>query len=225
LLGGGSIPKPGEVSLAHHGVLFLDEFPEFSRSALEVLRQPLEDGSVTISRSAAKVTLPCECMLVAAMNPCPCGHLGDTQHACRCSPTMIHRYRSRVSGPLLDRIDLHVEAPAVGVSELRHSADGESSAMLRTRVEACRKLQQSRYGTPKSCNARMTPKEIKQHCGLGGAEERILINAMTKLKLSARAHDRILKVSRTIADLASSNNIESQHLMEAIGYRSLDRQG
>jgi magnesium chelatase family protein len=223
LLGGGPIPKPGEVSLAHHGVLFLDEFPEFSRTALEVLRQPLEDGAVTISRSAAKVTLPCQCMLVAAMNPCPCGHLGDPAHRCRCSPTMIHRYRSKVSGPLLDRIDLHVEAPAVSVEEIRGVADAEESDAIRRRVEACRGLQHGRLGRDRS-NARMTPKEIKNFCAMGPAEEKLLVGAMNRLKLSARAHDRILKVSRTIADLAGSERIESHHLMEAIGYRNLDRQ-
>lgn len=224
LLGGGSIPKPGEVSLAHHGVLFLDEFPEFARSALEVLRQPLEDGAVTISRSAGKATLPCECMLVAAMNPCPCGHLGDTQRKCRCTPTNIHRYRSRVSGPLLDRIDLHVEAPAVAVTQMRDNTEGENSFAIRTRVEATRQLQHQRFGKAHTCNARMSPKEIREHCALGPAEEKMLIGAMTKLNLSARAHDRILKVARTIADMAQSQNIEGHHLMEAIGYRNLDRQ-
>ncbi len=224
LLGGGSFPKPGEVSLAHHGVLFLDEFPEFARSALEVLRQPLEDGAVTISRSAGKATLPCECMLVAAMNPCPCGHLGDTQHKCRCTPTNIQRYRSRVSGPLLDRIDLHVEAPAVAVTQMRDATEGESSATIRARVESTREVQQARLGKAGTCNARMSSKEIRQHCALGPAEEKMLIGAMTKLNLSARAHDRILKVARTIADMAKSQNIEGQHLMEAIGYRNLDRQ-
>ena len=190
-----------------------------------MLRQPLEDGAVTISRSAAKITLPCECMLVAAMNPCPCGHLGDTQRRCRCTPTNIHRYRSRVSGPLLDRIDLHVEAPAVGVSELRSNTEAESSLDIRTRVEQCRKIQQNRFGKEKSCNARMTPKQIKEFCALGIAEEKLLVGAMNKLRLSARAHDRILKVSRTIADLVGAETIEGSHLMEAIGYRSLERQG
>jgi magnesium chelatase family protein len=223
LLGGGSIPKPGEVSLAHHGVLFLDEFPEFSRTALEVLRQPLEDGVVTISRSAAKVTLPCQCMLVAAMNPCPCGHLGDSAHACRCTPTMIHRYRSKVSGPLLDRIDLHVEAPAVSVEEIRSKGEAESSEEIRKRVESCRGLQQNRLGRNRS-NARMSSKEIRAYCAMGVQEEKLLVGAMNKLKLSARAHDRILKVARTIADLAGVEKIEAPHLMEAIGYRSLDRQ-
>lgn len=224
LLGGGSIPKPGEVSLAHHGVLFLDEFPEFSRSALEVLRQPLEDGSVTISRSLAKTTLPCECMLVAAMNPCPCGHLGDTQKKCRCTPTMIQRYRSRVSGPLLDRIDLHVEAPAVAVTQLRSNEEAESSAQIRARVERTRQLQRQRFGNEHACNARMSSKELRVHCELGPAEEKMLIGAMAKLNLSARAHDRILKVARTIADMAGAATIEAPHLMEAIGYRNLDRQ-
>ncbi len=229
LLGGGSIPKPGEVSLSHHGVLFLDEFPEFSRSALEVLRQPLEDGSVTISRSAAKVTLPCECMLVAAMNPCPCGHLGDPQHRCRCSPTMIQNYRSRISGPLMDRIDLHVEAPSVSVTQLRSAEEGESSAAIRTRVERTREIQAERFarateGHAQLCNARMGSKDIKKFCALGAEQEKMLIGAMTRLRLSARAHDRILKVARTIADMAGSETISSAHLSEAIGYRNLDRQ-
>jgi magnesium chelatase family protein len=225
LLGGGSYPRPGEVSLAHNGVLFLDEFPEFSRSALEVLRQPLEDGSVTISRSAAKITLPCQCMLVAAMNPCPCGHLGDTQHRCRCTPTQIQRYRARVSGPLLDRIDIHVEAPAVGVQALRQGENGESSATLRTRVASCRELQRQRLKSAAGCNARMSSRQLREYCPLGQSQERLLISAMEKLRLSARAHDRILKVARTIADLAASPTIEAPHLLEAIGYRSLDRQG
>lgn len=221
LLGGGAYPKPGEISLAHHGVLFLDEFPEFSRSALEVLRQPLEDGSVTISRSAAKITLPCQCMLVAAMNPCPCGHLGDSQHRCRCTPTQISRYRARVSGPLLDRIDIHIEAPAVSVEALRDTSSAESSADIRKRVEAARALQQTRQGCT---NAALSARELRKLATLGKTEETLLIDAMKRLRLSARAHDRILKVARTLADLDASENIQKIHLMEALGYRSLDRQ-
>jgi magnesium chelatase family protein len=221
LLGGGTFPKPGEVSLAHHGVLFLDEFPEFSRSAMEVLRQPLEDGEVTISRSAAKITLPCRCMLVAAMNPCPCGHLGDPAHRCRCTPTQIQHYRARVSGPILDRIDIHVEARAVSVEAMRGDEKPESSATIRERVEKAREVQQSRQASP---NATLHGTKLRELCALGEPEEKILISAMNRLRLSARAHDRILKVARTIADLAGANAISAEHLMEAISYRSLDRQ-
>jgi magnesium chelatase family protein len=224
LLGGGTIPGPGEISLAHHGVLFLDELPEFKRSALEVLRQPLEDGTVTISRSAGKVTLPCSFMLVAAMNPCPCGYLGDTRNTCRCSPAQIQRYRTRVSGPLLDRIDIHVEAPALSIAELRTTQTGESSADLRARIEAARGRQDARFaGTRTNANARMNSPQIKRHCALDSANGDLLQQAMEQLRLSARAYDRILKVARTIADLAASDRIESPHLLEAIQYRSLDR--
>ncbi|HEY4301653.1 MAG TPA: YifB family Mg chelatase-like AAA ATPase [Candidatus Didemnitutus sp.] len=224
LLGGGAIPGPGEISLAHHGVLFLDELPEFKRSALEVLRQPLEDGTVTISRSAGKVTLPCSFMLVAAMNPCPCGYLGDPRNTCRCSPAQIQRYRTRVSGPLLDRIDIHVEAPALSIAELRTTQAGESSAALRARVDAARARQTARFaGTRTSANARMASPQIKRHCALDATLGDLLQQAMEQLRLSARAYDRILKVSRTIADLAASERIEAPHLLEAIQYRSLDR--
>lgn len=224
LIGGGSIPGPGEISLAHHGVLFLDELPEFKRSALEVLRQPLEDGQVTISRSAGKVTLPCGFMLVAAMNPCPCGYLGDAKHECRCSPSQIQRYRARVSGPLLDRIDLHVEAPAVGISELRSTSPGEPSSAIAARVQTARNRQLARYrGTPTTANARMTHKQIREHIQLDSTLGDLLQQAMEQLSLSARAYDRILKVARTIADLAGADRIESPHLLEAIQYRSLDR--
>ncbi len=224
LLGGGAIPGPGEISLAHHGVLFLDELPEFKRSALEVLRQPLEDGHVTISRSAGKVTLPCHFMLIAAMNPCPCGYLGDAKRECRCTPTQVQRYRNRISGPLLDRIDLHVEAPALSVSELRTTQGGESSAAIRTRVEAARTRQRARFaGTRTAANARMTQTQIKRHCHLDAALGDLLQHAMEQLSLSARAYDRILKVARTIADLAGAEAIAGPHLLEAIQYRSLDR--
>lgn len=224
LIGGGSIPGPGEISLAHHGVLFLDELPEFKRSALEVLRQPLEDGKVTISRSAGKVTLPCGFMLVAAMNPCPCGYLGDSKHECRCSPAQIQRYRARVSGPLLDRIDLHVEAPAVGIAELRSAAPGESSACMAQRIRTARERQIERYrGTGVNANARMTHRQIRDYIPLDSTLGDMLQSAMEQLSLSARAYDRILKVSRTIADLAGSERVESPHLLEAIQYRSLDR--
>jgi magnesium chelatase family protein len=224
LIGGGVIPAPGEISLAHHGVLFLDELPEFKRSVLEVLRQPLEDGQVTISRAAAKVTLPCAFMLVAAMNPCPCGHLGDKQRACRCTPTQIQRYRARISGPLLDRIDLHVEAPALSLAELRSTHPGEASAPIRERVRAARERQRMRFkGTAPAVNARMGQLQIRRHCAIDTPMGDLLQRAMEQLALSARAYDRILKVARTIADLAGAERIESPHLLEAIQYRSLDR--
>ncbi|MBP8961501.1 MAG: YifB family Mg chelatase-like AAA ATPase [Opitutaceae bacterium] len=224
LLGGGTVPGPGEISLAHHGVLFLDELPEFKRSALEVLRQPLEEGVVTISRSAGKVTLPCCFMLVAALNPCPCGYLGDAAHSCRCSPIQIQRYRARISGPLLDRIDLHVEAPALSVSELRTLQPGESSTAIRARVTAARQRQHARLaGCKISVNARLPHALIRKHCALDGSLGDLLQQAMERLKLSARAYDRILKVARTIADLADSEKIQAPHLLEAIQYRSLDR--
>ena len=224
LLGGGTIPGPGEISLAHHGVLFLDELPEFKRSALEVLRQPLEDGDVTISRSAGKVTLPCAFMLVAAMNPCKCGYLGDPRHECRCSPGEIQRYRARISGPLLDRIDIHIEAPALSIAELRNEKLGEPSAPLRDRVQAARVRQQQRFsGTKVTANARMTNAHIRKHCAIDSTLGDLLQQAMEQLSLSARAYDRILKVARTIADLAAAEKIEAPHLLEAIQYRSLDR--
>lgn len=224
LLGGGTIPGPGEISLAHHGVLFLDELPEFKRSALEVLRQPLEDGHVSISRSAGKVTLPCSFMLVAAMNPCPCGYLGDTRHECRCSPSQIQRYRARISGPLLDRIDLHIEAPALSIADLRTASIGENSATIRRRVQAARARQTERLAASRtSCNARMGHSETRRHCPIDEGLGNLLQQAMEQLSLSARAYDRILKVARTIADLAGSDSITSPHLLEAIQYRSLDR--
>ncbi len=224
LIGGGAIPGPGEISLAHQGVLFLDELPEFKRSALEVLRQPLEDGHVTISRSAGKVTLPCHFMLVAAMNPCPCGYLGDPKHECRCSPAQIQRYRARISGPLLDRIDIHIEAPALSIAELRGDTVGEPSARMRERIETARQHQLIRFrDTGLSCNARMPPSHLRKYCAIDASLGDLLQHAMEQLSLSARAYDRILKVARTIADLAESENIQSPHLLEAIQYRSLDR--
>lgn len=224
LLGGGTIPGPGEISLAHHGVLFLDELPEFKRSALEVLRQPLEDGHVTISRSAGKITLPCHFMLVAAMNPCPCGYLGDAKHECRCSPSQVQRYRNRISGPLLDRIDIHIEAPALSIAELRTDKPGEPSATIRTRVESARARQRQRFaGSRVAANARMSQAQLKKFCPLDPALGDLLQQAMEQLALSARAYDRILKVARTIADLAGADRIAAPHLLEAIQYRSLDR--
>jgi magnesium chelatase family protein len=227
LLGGGTIPGPGEISLAHNGVLFMDELPEFKRSTLEVLRQPLEDGEVTISRSAGKITLPCAFMLVAAMNPCPCGYLGDSKRECRCTVPQIQRYRSRISGPLLDRIDLHVEAPSLPLTEMQNASLGETSEVVRERIIAARGRQAKRFADSKTrltpCNARMTHPQIRAHCAIDKAQAELLAQAMEQLSLSARAYDRILKVSRTIADLAGAENIEAPHLLEAIQYRSLDR--
>ncbi len=224
LIGGGTIPGPGEVSLAHLGVLFLDELPEFRRSALEVLRQPLEDGEVTVSRAAAKVTLPARLMLVAAMNPCPCGHLGDPRRDCRCSPMQVRKYRGKISGPLLDRIDLQVEAPALSLDELRTAAPGEPSAAIRARVEAARAMQRRRFPAGSGgCNALLGGDDLRAHCGLEPAQGDLLQQAMEKLGLSARAYDRILRVARTIADLAGAERIATAHLLEAIHYRSLDR--
>lgn len=224
LLGGGSIPGPGEISLAHQGVLFLDELPEFRRSTLEVLRQPLEDGKVTISRSAGKITLPAAFMLVAAMNPSPGGY-SEKDGRGTASPVQIQRYRARISGPLLDRIDLHVEAPAVGFEHLRDERPGESSATIRERIRACRAIQSARFnGLSFACNARMGRREIERYCALQPAHADMLEQAMINLKLSARAYDRVLKVARTIADLAQSEAIVPDHLMEAIQYRNLDRE-
>ncbi|HEY5893904.1 MAG TPA: ATP-binding protein [Chthoniobacterales bacterium] len=219
-------PTPGEVSLAHNGVLFLDELPEFKRSTLEVLRQPLEDGRVTISRAAGSMTFPAGFMLVAAMNPCPCGYFGDPKRDCRCAPGQVERYRQRISGPLLDRIDIHIEVPAVEFKELSSRESAEPSTSIRERIERARSLQKKRFaGAAKhiTCNARMTSRQIKSHCQLGEDASELLHMAMSSLHLSARAYDRILKVSRTIADLAGSDHITVEHLGEAIQYRTLDR--
>lgn len=224
LIGGGNTPKPGEVSLSHNGVLFLDELPEFKKNVLEVLRQPLEDGRVTISRALTSITYPSRFMLVAALNPCPCGYLGDPQHTCSCTPVMIHRYRSRISGPLLDRIDLHIEVPAVKYRELADRAEGESSAAIAARVERCRAVQLDRFkGSKVHCNAQMPPRFIKKFCEPDTAGHRLLEIVTDRLGLSARSYTRILKVARTIADLDGSENIREQHISEAIQYRSLDR--
>jgi magnesium chelatase family protein len=225
LIGGGAVPKPGEVSLSHHGVLFLDELPEFDRNVLEVMRQPMEDQKVTISRAAMSLTFPAQFTLVAAMNPCPCGHFGSTQQ-CRCSPFQIQRYIGRISGPLLDRIDIHIEVPEVKFQELRgrNVPEGESSTVIRERVINARNIQRHRLADEEGVfsNAAMSPKLIRKHCGLDAVCEQLLEKAMLKKGLSARAHDRILKVARTIADLDNSEQIQSTHLSEAIGYRSLD---
>jgi len=223
LIGGGQIPRPGEVSLAHNGVLFLDELPEFKKHVLEVLRQPLEDGTVTIARAATSLNFPARFMLVAAMNPCPCGFLGDRVRPCTCNPLQIQRYRSRLSGPLLDRIDMHVEVPPVQVGELSGQPAGESSAAIRERVNRARSRQRQRFaGTARLyCNAQMSAKEVKRYCRLDGACADLLNQSITRLGLSARAYHRILKIALTIADLAGAESPTVAHVAEAIQYRRL----
>jgi len=227
LIGGGIIPRPGEVSLSHNGVLFLDELPEFPRNVLEVMRQPLEDGNVTIARASMSLTFPARFMLAAAMNPCPCGYHGSGQRECQCSPTMIQRYVSKISGPLMDRIDIHIDVPAVNYKELRGSDNkAESSAQIRERVVRAREVQLNRFaaaGERNYSNAQMSSRQIRAYCDLGTDSERMLERAMQQQGLSARAHDRILKVARTIADMEASPQIESKHIAEAIQYRTLDR--
>ena len=223
LIGGGRDARPGEISLAHHGVLFLDELPEYPRATLETLRQPLEDGKITISRANAKLEYPAEFMLVASMNPCPCGYLGSEKGECKCTPSEIRRYRNRLSGPLLDRIDIHVEADGVEYADLRSDRPEESSAEIRSRVNAARKLQRERFRGGAASNARMTPAMIREYCKLDSAGEELLSAAFDRLGLSARAYTRVLKVARTIADLAGEEKISAAHLAEAIGYRVLDR--
>ncbi|MGH9469252.1 MAG: YifB family Mg chelatase-like AAA ATPase [Terriglobia bacterium] len=224
LIGGGAVPRPGEVSLAHNGLLFLDELPEFQRNVLEVLRQPLEDGTVTISRAAMSLTFPARFMLAAAMNPCPCGFFNDPSRQCACTPPMIQRYISKISGPLLDRIDIHIDMPAVRYRELRDDAGGETSDEIRRRVVKARDRQLERYqGEKIYCNAQMSPRHIRKYCAISAECERLLESAVNRLGLSARAHDRILKVARTLADLEGAESIGSSHISEAIQYRSLDR--
>ena len=231
LVGGGNNPQPGEISLAHNGVLFLDEMPELSRSVLEVLRQPLEDRKISIARAKYSVEYPCSFMLVASMNPCPCGYYGDPTHNCACTPGQIQRYMNKISGPLLDRIDIHCEIQAVPFSELSQMQPGESSASIRERVIAARKIQEARFSSlPKQgatgrvyCNAQMSEKMLHQFAEPDATSMEMLRMAMERLKLSARAYSRILKVARTIADLEGSEKVQSQHIAEAIGYRSLDR--
>ena len=224
LIGGSNTPKPGEVSLSHNGVLFLDELPEFKKHVLEVLRQPMEDGKVTISRALSSVTYPSRLMLVAAMNPCPCGYLGDPVHVCSCTPLMIQRYRSRISGPLLDRIDIHIEVPAVKYRDLADRSETESSGDIAARVARSHEVQKERFkGTRVRCNAQMTARMIRKFCETDAAGSRMLEVVTDRLGLSARSYTRILKVARTIADLAGSEAIAEQHISEAIQYRSLDR--
>ena len=225
LIGGGRIPRPGEVSLSHNGVLFLDELPEFPRHVLESLRQPLEDGVVSISRALTSVSYPARFMLVAAMNPCPCGYFGDPHHECTCTPLQIQNYLSRVSGPLLDRIDIHIEVAAVRKEDLLDKRPAESSSEIRKRVNKARKIQEKRFkGLPIHSNAQMSPKYIRRFCPLEKESEELLQNAISELGLSARAYHRIIKISRTIADLEEKEKIEPAHISEALQYRCLDRQ-
>ena len=224
LIGGGSTPRPGEVSLAHNGVLFLDELSEFQRHVLDVLRQPLEDGRVTVTRASMSLTFPARFMLAAAMNPCPCGYHGNSRHECLCTPPMIQRYMARVSGPLLDRIDLHIHVPALQYRELASNNLAEDSASIRERIVAAQQRQSRRFASLRiSCNAQMTSRSIRRHCKLDSDSERLLENAATHFGLSARAYDRILKVARTMADLEGADNIAACYVAEAIQYRCLDR--
>jgi len=226
LIGGGRIPRPGEVSLAHFGVLFLDELAEFNREVLEVLRQPLEDGKVTIARAAMTLSFPAQFMLASAMNPCPCGFLGDPQRTCSCTPNQIRRYQGRISGPLLDRFDLQIEVPRMADFELDQVPQGETSQVIRQRVEAARQIQRMRFvGTSHFCNAHMSSKEIREYCQLNQNGKELLRQAVQRFFLSARAYTRILKLARTIADLEGKVQLELTHLAEAIQYRSLDRKG
>jgi magnesium chelatase family protein len=224
LVGGGTIPKPGEVSLAHNGVLFLDELPEFKRNVLEVMRQPLEDGNITVSRAVGSINYPASFMLVAAMNPCPCGFFTDPQKECTCTPLQIQRYRTRVSGPLLDRIDIQVEVPTLRYQELASKDAGETSTVVRRRVNAARTIQRERFLKRNiHANAQMGARDIKRYCAVKDDAEKLLEAAINKLGLSARAYSRVLKVSRTIADLEGADEIQAAHVAEAIQYRSLDR--
>jgi magnesium chelatase family protein len=225
LTGGTNKAQPGEVSLAHNGVLFLDELPEFSRPALEVLRQPLEDRKITISRAKYSVEYPCSFMFVASMNPCPCGYYGDPTHHCVCSPGQIQRYLSRISGPMMDRFDLHIEVASVSFQQLSQMKPGEPSANIRERVIKARQIQEKRYSAYKGiyCNAQMTERMLHEYAEPDASSLNMLRTAMERLSLSARAYSRILKVARTIADLDGSEQIQIQHIAEAIGYRNLDR--
>ncbi len=225
LVGGGSYPRPGEISLAHHGVLFLDELPEFHRDVLEVMRQPLEDGRVSIARAAQSLTFPSRFQLIAAANPCPCGFLGDARRACTCNPQQVRKYLARISGPLLDRIDIHLEVPRLSPQELMTRQRGETSQSVRERVVRARKIQIERLKSQNlTCNAQMGPRQTTEQCILAAGAADLLKNAISQLALSARAYDRILKVARTIADLdAAPDEIQLHHVAEAINYRTLDR--
>jgi magnesium chelatase family protein len=224
LIGGGQVPKPGEVSLSHNGVLFLDELPEFKRNVLEALRQPLEDGQVTISRAITSLTYPASMMLVAAMNPCKCGFHGDPFHQCLCTPHQIQTYRSKVSGPLMDRIDIHIEVPAIKFNEIASDTLGEPSSSIRERVTRARTIQQERFNSDGIyANAHMKPRHIRKYCKIDESCTTLMESAMNRLGLSARAYNRILKVARTIADIEGSEKIATEHISEAIQYRSLDR--
>ncbi len=224
LVGGGKIPKPGEISLAHNGVLFLDELPEFKKDVLEVMRQPIEDGTILIARANGSVQMPCRFMLIASMNPCPCGYYGDKTHHCQCSQVQIQRYLNKISAPLLDRFDLHIEVPAVDFNKLSSKEKGESSAAIRERVIRARELQLERYkGRNIYCNAQLMSEDIDEFCDITEKQKEILKKAFVMLKMSARAYSRILKVARTAADMEGSKIIEDKHILEAIQYRSLDR--
>ena len=225
LIGGGQTPRPGEVSLAHNGVLFLDESPEFKKNVLEVLRQPVEDGMVTISRAASSLSFPSRFILVIAFNPCPCGYLGDMKHNCTCTPAQVQRYESRLSGPLLDRIDMHLEVPSVPYKEMSSADRGESSSVIKERVEQARALQKNRYAKRKNfyCNGQMTPRDLRKFCPLDKFSAKLIEDAVERLGLSARSYHRILKIGRTIADLDSSEALQAEHIAEAIQYRRLDR--
>jgi len=220
MVGGGQNPKPGEITLSHRGVLFLDELPEYPRSVLEVLREPLENGFIHISRSKAQVSYPARFQLIAAMNPCPCGYHGDRRGRCTCTPNQINRYRGRISGPLLDRIDMHVQVDALPIKELQSVPDGETSEVVKHRVSAAHALQSQRQGR---CNAQLTGKLLHSHCAIDSSCQSLLTMAMDKLKLSARAYDRILRLARTLADLQGLETIGTPQISEALAYRSLDR--
>ena len=224
LVGGGSSPRPGELSLAHFGILFLDEFAEFPRNVLEMIRQPMEDGFVTISRAKGTISFPAQFMLVAAMNPCPCGYFGATSRACKCTPNQIERYLSKISGPLLDRIDIHIDVPAITFQKLRSKSGRADSDLIRVEVVKAREIQTTRFGDGRiMTNAVMSHKQVEKYCQLDSSSEMMLKQAMSEFGLSARAHDKICKVARTIADLADSDSVATEHIAEAISYRKLDR--
>jgi len=224
LVGGGTNPRPGELSLAHFGILFLDEFAEFPRHVLEMIRQPLEDGFITVSRAKGTIRFPAEFMLIAAMNPCPCGYFGSGSKRCRCTPGQIERYLSKISGPLVDRIDIHIDVPAVLFSKLRSSSRQLDSSVMKEQVIKARDIQTRRFGNGKlMTNARMTHKNVEKYCVLDSAGEQMLKHAMAEFGLSARAHDKVCKVARTIADMAGAEKITTEHIAEAVSYRKLDR--